>query len=1095
MEIKPPPPDDDGFLAGPYLQNVTRNSIVVMWETHSGHPGLLEYGSDRTYGKSQTSLPRHTKAGSYIHKVKLESLETETVYYYRVTTNGSTTADARFRTAPATDTPFRFVVWGDNQLGVDTFQTLVSRMADYSPDLLLSVGDLVQRGSDYPQWRDQYFDPIRETASHIPVFAAPGNHDYLDRDNYWFSQYFSAPGHGHYFSFDYGNSHFIFVDNCDAHTRYGYRPFAVGSRQYEWLAADLQSPESRCAAFRFAFLHVPPYSRATWGGEEDTRRDLVPLFESHGVDLVFSGHHHLYEQGRWPPAGWPSIRYVVTGGGGGGLKGESNDPAANPWPQVQENIAAHHFCLIEIKDRCLDFKAIDADGNVLDAFSVGDSAPLPPDNIRVAPIDGANQLCWQPNHLGDSKTFAGVTVYRSRQPHGEFKQIARLSNDTHRYIDKSLTNGSVYYYRLAANDTVLGEGPRSEAAIGVPRVSGDLANHAFHQDILGDFVIVDKSTDAAAPSIWSSSDGKLCQFSQIGTANGSWDGTFALVDIPTPGNLTLDVDVQNLATGACGLVFRYIDRQNYYQFRWDAQNDACNIEKVTAADPDHAVVLKNGWAEVGAFSEDPYHLRLILHDDQLSVLISGGHLASPVTLSTTDPTHSHGKVGLYCWSSNLIFFEHLSVAAAGRMHPDSVDHSQWSVRDDFSETKLDPSWLGRNVRAEIATPTNCHRAVDTPALQLTVEAPSAPPRTGGGSGTLQAGSSVFRNGSVQARVHCEYNPLPVTPLHVQSGPGSDALSAAPVVISQIHTGRYGFVELHNRIDTDVVLENWSLQCSPRLAEYWCETQGDVLVLNIRIRALGYYLVGATKRYTLETAVPDKIWVEALNAEFSDAGATVALVCAADLLQPGVADDDPAIVDLVGWGRGEHLQFRGPGPAPTPAAHQSIIRKATVRSSTESMSDDGAEAMASHSFDTHNNAADFVIRQTPFPRNAQRPPDFCGAGIFLREDGSGHFVDGNCYYLVWDPAIGSFHAGKSIGGRKIDFMPTKVAPRFQASAWRRLRIDADHSIISYWIDDSLFARVIDHSFHVGFCGIGVRSSEKEKPNYKTALFDGFAASAD
>ena len=57
MEIKPPPPDNDGFLAGPYLQNVTRNSIVVMWETHSGHPGLLEYGGATADARFRTAPP------------------------------------------------------------------------------------------------------------------------------------------------------------------------------------------------------------------------------------------------------------------------------------------------------------------------------------------------------------------------------------------------------------------------------------------------------------------------------------------------------------------------------------------------------------------------------------------------------------------------------------------------------------------------------------------------------------------------------------------------------------------------------------------------------------------------------------------------------------------------------------------------------------------------------------------------------------------------------------------------------------------------------------------------------------------------------
>ncbi len=60
------------------------------------------------------------------------------------------------------------------------------------------------------------------------------------------------------------------------------------------------------------FLHKSPYGSSRHGGDAKVREDLEPLFVKHAVDLVFSGHDHVYER-TIPIRG---VTYVVSGGGG-----------------------------------------------------------------------------------------------------------------------------------------------------------------------------------------------------------------------------------------------------------------------------------------------------------------------------------------------------------------------------------------------------------------------------------------------------------------------------------------------------------------------------------------------------------------------------------------------------------------------------------------------------------------------------------------------------------------------------------------------------------------------------------------------------------
>jgi hypothetical protein len=103
-------------------------------------------------------------------------------------------------------------------------------------------------------------------------------------------------------------------------------PALPSSPQTTWLTQELSSPESKAAVFRVVLLHVPPFvthwDKAAWANGDGTasegiRRHWVPLFERHHVDLVISGHSHIYQRGMLN-----KVMYTIIGGGGGALETE-----------------------------------------------------------------------------------------------------------------------------------------------------------------------------------------------------------------------------------------------------------------------------------------------------------------------------------------------------------------------------------------------------------------------------------------------------------------------------------------------------------------------------------------------------------------------------------------------------------------------------------------------------------------------------------------------------------------------------------------------------------------------------------------------------
>ncbi|MDP8214933.1 MAG: metallophosphoesterase family protein [Candidatus Euphemobacter frigidus] len=384
---------------GPYLQDVRTNQITVMWETNSSPDSRVDYGPTEVYGYYKEGVAFLSHCGQYIHELVLDGLDPETFYYYQVESGGWQRPGYTFRTAPSSDAPFTFAVYGDNRSSWSNYTTfhpiVVQSIIYYTlPDLVFNVGDVVLTGDWCEEtrnvgWGTEYFHPGQPLLGYIPNFVSIGNHEYSESGNpAYFQDYFSFPDNGSpnpdnrdlWYSFDYSNAHFVVV-NSNYYEAGG--DFSPGSEQYEWLLSDLQSADS---TWKFIAFHHPPYVRSP-RADPKVEEYLVPLFERYGVQAVFNGHIHFYERSRKR-----GIHYIVTGGGGGPLV-EVGDPGLNPYSIYAESL--FHHCQVDINGSDLSFFARDTDGEIFDSFGMN----LDQDEDHDGYLTGDEyQASWDPSN-------------------------------------------------------------------------------------------------------------------------------------------------------------------------------------------------------------------------------------------------------------------------------------------------------------------------------------------------------------------------------------------------------------------------------------------------------------------------------------------------------------------------------------------------------------------------------------------------------------------------------------------------------------------------------------------------------------------------
>lgn len=293
------------IIMSPYLQAVTTNSIWVVVECNSADTVNVNYGLTSSFGFSaKTMIISVTGGGTYVHKIKLANLTANTEYYYQASQGSSISTTNNFRSAVLQGTPFRFFAFGDCRSNTTPHGQISANMLAANGFFSIYHGDYCY-DDNYATWKNEFFIPNElNLDAKIPFMSIPGNHENWSANNKaWVYNPESNSGTQDYYSFDYGDIHFLMLNNSVAYT--------VGSAQYNFALTDLTNTNRR---WKIVVFHEPAFAYGGHGSNTTMQSWYTNVFIPKGVDIVINGHNHFYQH-----CLVNGLHNFVIGGGGAPL--------------------------------------------------------------------------------------------------------------------------------------------------------------------------------------------------------------------------------------------------------------------------------------------------------------------------------------------------------------------------------------------------------------------------------------------------------------------------------------------------------------------------------------------------------------------------------------------------------------------------------------------------------------------------------------------------------------------------------------------------------------------------------------------------------
>ena len=282
----------------------------VRWRTDVSTDSCVRYGT------SLSSLSSQTCSSTSVtdHVVQLSSLSSNTKYYYSIGTSaGSIAGDSTyfFLTAPVTGTAKATRIWalGDSGTADSGARAVRDAYLNFTgsrhTDLWLMLGDNAYPDSTDSDYQAAVFNMYPTVLRKSVLWPTFGNHEAhtasSSSQSGTYYDIFTLPKSGEaggvasgteaYYSFNYGNIHFVCLDSTDSNR-------SPSGAMLTWLKSDLAANTQQ---WLIAFWHHPPYSKGSSDSDTDStlaqmRQYALPILEDYGVDLVLSGHSHSYER-------------------------------------------------------------------------------------------------------------------------------------------------------------------------------------------------------------------------------------------------------------------------------------------------------------------------------------------------------------------------------------------------------------------------------------------------------------------------------------------------------------------------------------------------------------------------------------------------------------------------------------------------------------------------------------------------------------------------------------------------------------------------------------------------------------------------------
>ncbi|MEM7200078.1 MAG: LamG-like jellyroll fold domain-containing protein [Planctomycetota bacterium] len=271
-----------------------------------------------------------------------------------------TNRQGRFLPVPVEEDGFTFAIFGDRTggqpEGIEVLRQAVADVNLLDPDLVMTVGDLIQGYNERAGWMTEMVE-FREVLGGLNRrwFPVAGNHDI-----YWRGADKPADEHeGDYeahfgplwYAFSHKDCWFVVLYSDEPNPETGERNFGkpecqrMSPEQLQWLKATLR--QARGARHVFVFLHHPRWL-AQYG--DDWEKVHQALVQAGNVSAVFAGHIHRmrYDGAR------DGIDYFALATTGGHLAAEV--PTAG---------YLHHFHMVTVRPDRVHVAAVPV-GGVLD---------------------------------------------------------------------------------------------------------------------------------------------------------------------------------------------------------------------------------------------------------------------------------------------------------------------------------------------------------------------------------------------------------------------------------------------------------------------------------------------------------------------------------------------------------------------------------------------------------------------------------------------------------------------------------------------------------------------------------------------------------
>lgn len=309
----------------PYLQAATPNSIYVNWKTVNNTESKVLYGATPTAlnqianGTTKILSDVGYPANYYYHSTKIEDLQPNTKYYYKVITGSESSEVLSFRTMPlagqaaTTEGKLRFLVLGDNQMrNLPRFDTLVNQakrkiIQKFGPTdapsdhiaLTVMVGDQVDVGT-LDHYENVHLKKNKALSGLIPIQTLVGNHEtygtlgmqaYYDHFVLDEMEYKNInSGTEDYYANQVGNVLFIALDT--EHT---------SNAQLLWVNEVMNQAKVDPTVDWIVSLGHRPYQAEQYIGDISpwVRNTVMPILTSTPKHILHIGaHHHLYHRGQ-----------------------------------------------------------------------------------------------------------------------------------------------------------------------------------------------------------------------------------------------------------------------------------------------------------------------------------------------------------------------------------------------------------------------------------------------------------------------------------------------------------------------------------------------------------------------------------------------------------------------------------------------------------------------------------------------------------------------------------------------------------------------------------------------------------------------------